>query len=246
MSTTDYSNDPGTVPGGAHRDVSGDESGDESTKDQARQAAGSAADEGKRVAGVAQEEVKNVAAEAQNQVRGLLAEATAQIDEQSKAQKSRLVDTVRSFGDDLASMRSEGQQDGVAAQVVQQVAGQARSLASHLDDRNPSELLDDVRSFARRRPGTFLLGAITAGVVVGRVTRGARAAQDQPSAAGAEPTPAHPGSVAETGVVSPVAGQGEVCHIDEDLGGASTPTDLGAKGIEMSEAGVTGTNGIWS
>ena len=240
MSTTNFSNDPGTTPGGPAEGVPGDSSG---AKDQAKQAAGSAADEGKRVAGVAQDEVKNVAAEAQNQLRGLLDEATTQVDEQSKAQKSRLADTVRTFGDDLESMRGEGQNDGVAAQVVQQVAGQARSLASHLDDRDPSELLEDVRGFARRRPGTFLLGALAAGIVVGRVTRGAKAAQDQPSSGGVEPT--LPGldsgrAPVETAVV-PVVDEVEVAYTDADAVG--TQSGVGPKGVEMSEAGVTGTNG---
>lgn len=245
MSTTNFSNDPGTPPGTPAQDASEGASG---AKDQAKQAAGSAADEGKRVAGVAQDEVKNVAAEAQNQLRGLLDEATTQVDEQSKAQKSRLADTVRTFGDDLESMRGEGQQDGVAAQVVQQVAGQARSLASHLDARDPSELLDDVRSFARRRPGTFLLGALAAGIVVGRVTRGAKAAKDEPSSGSVEPTLTGMGggrAHIETGVV-PVVDDVEVAYTDADLSGESPQTDVGRKGVEMSEAGVTGTNGLRS
>jgi len=242
MSTTNFSQDPGTAPSGFAEGASDDTGG---AKDQAKQAAGTAADQGKRVAGVAQDEVKNVAAEAQNQLRGLLDEATTQVDEQSKAQKSRLADTVRTFGDDLESMRGEGQQDGVAAQVVQQVAGQARSLASHLDDREPSELLDDVRRFARRRPGTFLLGAIAAGVVVGRVTRGAKAAQDQPSSGGVEPTLSGVGSGRahiETGIAP--TDDVEVAYTDADLHGAGRQTDVGPKGVEMSEAGVTGTSGI--
>jgi hypothetical protein len=252
MSTTNFSNDPVTAPGGpdlgAPQGASDDESG---AKDQAKQAAGTAADQGKRVAGVAQDEVKNVAAEAQTQLRGLLDEATTQVDEQSKAQKSRLADTVRTFGDDLESMRGEAQQDGVAAQVVQQVAGQARSLASHLDDRNPSELLDDVRRFARRRPGTFLLGALAAGIVVGRVSRGAKAAQDRPSSGAVEPTLAgadqspRSAPVVETGV-APVVDDVQVGYTDADFGAVGAQSDLGTKGVEMSETGVTGTDGIRS
>jgi len=245
MSTTDFSQTPGAAPTGSADGASEDASG---AKDQAKQAAGNAADQGKRVAGVAQDEVKNVASEAQNQLRGLLAEATTQVDEQSKAQKSRLADTVRTFGDDLESMRGEGHQDGVAAQVVQQVVGQARSLASHLDDREPSELLDDVRRFARRRPGTFLLGALAAGIVVGRVTRGAKASQDEPSSGGVEPTLSGMGSGRahiETGVV-PAVDDVEIAYTDADLGAAGRQTDVGPKGVEMSEAGVTGTDGIRS
>jgi hypothetical protein len=243
MSTTDFSQTPGTPPSGSADGAPEDASG---PKGQAKQAAGTAADQGKRVAGVAQDEVKNVASEAQNQLRGLLDEATTQVDEQSKAQKSRIADTVRTFGDDLESMRGEGQQDGVAAQVVQQVAGQARSLASHLDDRDPSDLIDDVRGFARRRPGTFLLGALAAGIVVGRVTRGAKAAQDQPSSGGGiEPTLSGMGSGRahiEAGLVP--TDDVEVAYTDADFADESARAGVGTKGVEMSEAGVTGTSGI--
>jgi hypothetical protein len=249
MSTTNFSQDPGATPNGFTEGASEDTSGaKDDAKDQAKQAAGTAADQGKHVAGVAQDEVKNVAAEAQNQLRGLLDEATTQVDEQSKAQKSRLAETVRTFGDDLESMRGQGQQDGVAAQVVQQVAGQARSLAAHLDDREPTELLDDVRRFARRRPGTFLLGALAAGVVVGRVTRGAKAAQDQPTSAGVEPTLVRTSGdrVPAQAVVPPMVDDARGVSTDADFAEESTHLGAGPKGVEMSEAGVTGTNGTRS
>ena len=243
MSTTDFSQTPGTPPSGSADGAPEDASG---AKDQAKQAAGSAADQGKHVAGVAQDEVKNVASEAQNQLRGLLDEATTQVDEQSKAQKTRIAETVRTFGDDLESMRGDGQSDGVAAQVVQQVAGQARSLAAHLDDREPTELLDDVRRFARRRPGTFLLGALAAGIVVGRVTRGAKAAQDQPSSGGVEPTLARPGDdrVPAQTAVAPAVDDARVAYTEADFADESSQVGVGTKGVEMSEAGVTGTGGV--
>jgi hypothetical protein len=246
MSTTNFENDPGAAQGASPGGPSGEPGGAADAKGQAKQAAGTAADEGKRVAGVAQDQVKNVAAEAQSQLRSLLDDATSQVDEQSKAQKSRLAETVRTFGDDLESMRGEARDGGIAAQVVQQVADQARGLASHLDERDPSELLDDVRRFARRRPGTFLLGALAAGIVVGRVTRGAKAAQDQSGSGGVQPsqprtvgtTPAAPANVA-----TPVVGDSEVAYTDADLGSAGTQSGLGARGVEISEAGIPGTTG---
>lgn len=47
-------------------------------------------------------------------------------------------------------------------------------------------MVDQVRGFARRRPGTFLLGALALGVVAGRLGRGAKDAQ---SSGQAEPSP---------------------------------------------------------
>ena len=49
-------------------------------------------------------------------------------------------------------------------------------FAHKLQTRDPGELLDEVRSFARRKPGLFLLGAAAAGIVAGRLTSGVKAA----------------------------------------------------------------------
>jgi hypothetical protein len=143
------------------------------TKEQAQQTATTAADEGKHVAGVVGDEVQNVAGQAKDQARGLIDDAVGQIDEQSRTQRDRLVGTLQSVSSDLEGMASSGE-SGLAAEVVQQVAQRARSLSAHLDGREPSELLQDARQFARRRPGLFLLGALGAGVVVGRLARGAK------------------------------------------------------------------------
>jgi hypothetical protein len=240
MSTTSFSNDPETASGG-------NDSGD--AKAQAQQAAGTAKDEGKRVAGVAKDEASRVTGEAKAQLRSLLEDTTSQVEEQSRAQKAKLADTVRAFGQDLDSMTSQGNgSDGLAGQVVHQVADQARTLAGHLDDREPRDLLEDVRSFARRRPGAFLLGAMAAGVVVGRLTRGAKAAEDDsstpsPSTSTSERAP-EPVTVGT--LPSAQADHGATVGGPADAGitaGAPAETDLGAKGVEISESGIVGPSG---
>jgi hypothetical protein len=236
MSTTNFSNDPGTGQSGPDNGSSSDSSG---AKEQAKQTAGTAKDETQRVAGVAKDEAQRVTDEAKTQVRGLLDDATSQVDEQSKAQKARLAETVRTFGDDLDSMTAHTHDSaGIAGTVVQQVADQARSLAGHLEDREPRELLEDVRGYARRNPGTFLLGALAAGVVVGRLTRGVKAAQDHspttPKARSETPSPA-------SGVDTTTESEG---HPDAGFAhDLPAPTDLGAKGVQMSESGIAGPGG---
>lgn len=147
-----------------------------SAQERAQSTASTAADQGRHLAGVAQEEASTVASEAATQARSVVNDAVsqvgAQMTEQSKEQKAKLADTLRTFGDDLDSMRSSAS-PGLAADLTRQVSGYARTVSDHLQSREPGELLDDVRSFARRRPGTFLLGALAAGVVVGRLARGA-------------------------------------------------------------------------
>lgn len=58
------------------------------------------------------------------------------------------------------------------------------AFADRLQNREPAELLDEVRSFARRKPGLFLLGAAAAGVLAGRLTRGIQAAHSDSSGNG--------------------------------------------------------------
>ena len=174
--------------------------------DEAKQTAGTARDEAKNVAGTAKDEARNVMEESKAQAQDLLQEARSQVDEQSRTQRDRLVGTLRTFGDDIEKMANGEQVSGGMAQdLARQVAERARDISGRIDGREPVELLDEVRSFARRRPGTFLLGALAAGVVAGRLTRGAKDGQSQETA-GSE-TPLYD-DVRGTAAGAPTAGTG--------------------------------------
>ena len=167
---------------------------DTSTTQQAKETASTAADEGKHVAGVASSQATGVASQAAHEARGVVDDAMTQVrgrlDDQGRQQKDRFSGTLATFGDDMGRMAEGG--SGLAADLAREAADRARSLSRHLDGREPGELLDDVRRFARRRPGTFLLGALAAGVVVGRMVRGTK---DAVEAADALETPrATPGA----------------------------------------------------
>ena len=133
---------------------------------------GSTTDQAKHAASVASDEAKQVAADVRDQARGLLDETKNQVQDQSRTQRDRLVDTLRTFGDDLDGMAQN--RDGLASGAAREVAQRVRTISERLDGREPTELLDDLRSFARRRPGMFLAGALVSGVVVGRLLRGGR------------------------------------------------------------------------
>ena len=188
---TDFADRPtGTVPPQDAQDV----------KQQAGEAVGTAADEGKHLTNVAGEEARNVAGEAKQQGRALLDDARSQLEDQSRTQKDRLAQTLGSVGDDLERM--SGQADsGLASDLVRQAAERVRSVSSHLEGREPAELLGEVRDFARRRPGTFLLGAVAAGVVAGRFARGAQKAQ-QGSHSTTSPSSGVPSSTTSMGATS--------------------------------------------
>lgn len=174
---------------------------DHGAREHAQEAAGTAAAEGRHVASTAKDEARRVADEAGAHARSLLSEATGQVEEQSRAQKDRLAETVRTFGDDLDRMATDG--DGLAADVAREVAERARTVSGRLRDREPRELLDDVRDFARRRPGTFLLGALTAGVVAGRLARGTKEAQSNDTGPGTDGPVGTVGAAPPADVTSP-------------------------------------------
>jgi hypothetical protein len=74
--------------------------------------------------------------------------------------------------DELWEMTAKGGQSGVATEVAQQAAERIHGMASWLEQREPADVLQAVRDFARRRPGVFLAGAAVAGLAAGRLTRG--------------------------------------------------------------------------
>ena len=133
-----------------------------------------AKESGQRVASTAAEQGKNVLDEGRAQARNLTHEVSQQAHEQSKVQKDKAASGLRSLGTELQNMAAaQGGQAGLATDLAQQASVKVHDLAGWLDQHEPGDLLDEVRSLARRKPGTFLLGALAAGVVAGRLTRGA-------------------------------------------------------------------------
>jgi hypothetical protein len=213
-----------------------------------------AAQEGRRVADVAKGEVGNVAVEAKDQVAELLEQAKGQLSEQGSTQRDRLVQTLTTLGDDLDHMVQQSDRSGMATDLARQAADRVRDLRNRLDGREPSQILDDVRAFARRRPGTFLLGALAAGVVAGRLTRGAKESQsstgshqtgDQAAGTSAPELPAEStGGVHAAGASGPDVGYASGGGIEdsitaprEPLGGTEAPltSDGGTVGRDLPD-----------
>jgi hypothetical protein len=153
-------------------------------KEQASQVASGAADAGKHVAGVAKDEASNVASEAKSQARqvasetkyqarDLLNQAGSQVREQAASQQKRAASSVRTVSEHLQGLASGNvPENGIALDLVNQAATRLQGVADWLDEREPGDLLQEVRQFASRRPGTFIAIAAVAGVVAGRATRG--------------------------------------------------------------------------
>ena len=120
------------------------------------QSAGGAA---AHVAKHSKEQVGEVAAEAQRQARDLLEEARTQVSQQAGTQRDRLTEALMSVGSELQEMADKGSQGSVASEVARQASSRIVAMAGHIEGREPVDLLDELRSVARRRPAAFLVGA---------------------------------------------------------------------------------------
>jgi len=155
-------------------------------RDQAADVGQHARQAGGQVAQTATDQARQVAAETGRQVRDLLGEAQGQARDQASAQQQKAAVQLHSFADELGQMAANGGRAGVASEFARQAAGRLHGAASWLEQREPADLLNEARNFARRRPGAFLIGAAAAGLVAGRVTRGLAAnSNGEPGTGGA-------------------------------------------------------------
>lgn len=149
-----------------------------SAKEQASHLADQASEAGGHVAHVAGEQTKKVASEAGTQARSLLHTVGDEVRSQASTQQARVAQSLRSVGDELSQMAQNSDSSGTASKVVNKASDQVQSVARWLEDREPGDLLDEVASFARRRPGLFIGIAAGVGILAGRVTRAVTAHGD--------------------------------------------------------------------
>jgi len=234
----------GTTSGGA-TPTSGDASTRDVAKEEARGVAQDAVQGGKHTAETAKQQAGEVAGEAMSQARMLLDQTREQVTQQGAAQQERAASGLRTLADELQGMISgEGvQQEGLATDLARQAAERIRTAADTLENRQPGELLDEVRRFARRRPGAFLLGAAAIGFLGGRMTRGiadeARDDSGQPHTAIATRTAPTAGLPAN----SPTNATGVYGGVQSETGYASTPTGVsgGVSGVAPASPGYSVT-----
>jgi hypothetical protein len=241
-----------TTPSPAHRASSFDATDTESdsTRDvaagQARSTAEDAKASGQQVAATAKEQAGQVAGEAKGQAKQVLDQARRELTDQASSQHQRAAGGLHSLADELEGMSSGTQTSGMANDLAQQASSKIRDIARWLESREPADLLEEARSFARRRPGTFLAGAALAGLVGGRLTRGmadeARDDSGTPDAtqsfAATEPTVAPVVATPPVPATPPVAGTPPVT--DPTLSPGTDPitgTGLGSPGTQSPTEG---------
>jgi hypothetical protein len=159
------------APGAAPGDTSTAEIAREQAAGVGREAVGAGGD----VARTAKEQGHEVVSETTRQARDLAGETREQLRQQSVAQRDRAAGSLRALGDELRQMADNGGQSGPATELAHQAADRVGTVAGYLEQHEPGELVEQVRAYARRRPGTFLVGAVVAGALAGRLVKAARA-----------------------------------------------------------------------
>lgn len=123
------------------------------------------------VASTAREQVGNVVQEAGQQARQVAGSLGDRLRGEADQQAKKVAEGLRGLADQLASMADNGDQDSMAAGAVRQLADKGRQAAGFLDEQGLRGAVDSVQDFARRKPGMFLLGAVAAGFLTGRVVK---------------------------------------------------------------------------
>ena len=171
-----------------------------------------AVSEAGHVAETAKGEAKAVAQEVKYQAKDLYAQTQRELKDQAQVQQHRAAAGLRSVSDELDSLTANAQNPGLAVDLLNQVSTRLSGAASWLGDRDPGAVLSEVKSFARRKPGTFIIGAAVLGIVAGRLTRALAAnASDEhadakaagPGVAASNGRPALPSSSAQLSATPP-------------------------------------------
>ncbi len=188
------------------------------------------------VAATAGHEAQRVTREAKDQVQQLWGQTRSQLNDQAATQQSRAASGLRELADQLGQMADSADQDGMARGLVDDVARRAHEAASWLDQRDPGSLLEEVRTYARRRPGAFLAIAAGVGLVAGRMSRSlVEEARDSDGSSTGTP------SLGSTG-----AGSGGTGYASGTTGYASGTTGYGSgsTGLEPGNGGGYGAGSL--
>jgi hypothetical protein len=123
------------------------------------------------VARTAGDEVRQVGRTAAGQARDAGIDVRQRVREELDRQHRQVVGRVDTFAEQLDSMARE-RPDTPAGELVGMLAARSHSFAAYLDQHGPDQVLREVEDFARRRPGTFIVAALAAGFVAGRLGKG--------------------------------------------------------------------------
>lgn len=148
----------------------------ESTAERGKQAAADVAQHARgkagEVASTAKEEARSVARDAKNQASDVLGTARSELRTQAANQAKTLSATLSDIGRQLGDMADgSNEPEAQVASLARSAADTLSQRAERIDEGGIDGVIDDIKRFARNRPGAFLLGSIAAGFAIGRLAK---------------------------------------------------------------------------
>jgi hypothetical protein len=150
--------------------------------------ASTAGEQAKRVTATTQDEARQVVRGANQQARRLVGDTRQELRSQADAQIDRLAHGLNDVSRQLRSMGEKGE-PGAVSDMASEAAARTQQISERLRAGGIDDVLAQLRSAGRNRPGLFLAGAFGAGLVAGRVVRNVAQqpggdGSDQPSMGG--------------------------------------------------------------
>ena len=138
-----------------------------------RAAVHEAGDQAKGLAETGKEEVAKVAGELRTETSRMMDEARTTARGRAESQLGTWATMLGDMSGELDQMGRNARPDGMLAMLAHDGATAMRSLSERLQSGGMDGAMNDVRRFARQRPGAFLAGVFAIGIIAGRVTRNA-------------------------------------------------------------------------
>jgi len=197
------------------------------------------------VSDVAQEagdQAREVAGKAKDQARDFVDQASSEVRARADEQAQRAAAGLEQLASRVQALVAGRPEDaGPLRDYATEIGQRTQRAADQLRTRGADGVLDDVRSFARRRPGAFLAGAAVAGFMVGRLVRAQRANASDPVGSGTPYGSRHGFDRDEGGLVPsggpPVYGTAPTTPVISPVQPYPTP------GLEEYPTGVAGVVG---
>lgn len=122
--------------------------------------------------------------------RSLVEDTRYQLQSQAQTGVQRVASSIRQLGEQTQAL-AEGRPDEApqlvdylyrAADGIYSAADRMFTVADDVESRGVTSVIDDLQQYARRRPGTFLLGAAVLGFGVGRLVKAEKARSEREEA----------------------------------------------------------------
>lgn len=128
------------------------------------------------VVSTAKQQVGTTVGTAKSQAQQVISETRTQVSQQLTQQQQKAASTLSTFAQGFLDLADGKDTSGPAQDLVREVGTRLQGIASFVENKEPTELVTDLRSFAQQRPEIFLLGAAGIGFVIARFVKGSKEA----------------------------------------------------------------------